>query len=87
MSTTVIPPRPTPENVLPEFRAGGWKVALAPSKRAASAGAIVAVHGLSNCPWCAAPMWERAETGEAGIYIAVCAKEPSHVAEWLPWPG
>lgn len=45
-------------------------------------GCIVAVAGLSPCPWCASEMKE-----EGNSFRAVCVKNPLHKVVWVPWGG
>jgi hypothetical protein len=74
---------PTWENVLDYFNIefSHKKPLLEKTKeRHFKDGYIVAVPGLSPCPWCASEM---EETG----FRAVCKKNPLHKAIWLPWGG
>lgn len=69
---------PTIDNVLPEFK----KWVCPPDDSHAKQGAIVAVPGLFDCPWCDTSCDEVDQT-----YLAICRNDPRHVVQWCPWGG
>lgn len=73
-----MPIPPTEENLLEDVR----KFVSEPAKWARERGALVAIRGGFNCPWCGAPCKELEET-----YIAVCTRSPIHIVEWRVWGG
>jgi hypothetical protein len=81
---------PTLSNVLPKYRLvpnaplyDGIGKAHPPNDWAAAEGAIVSIMALMPCPWCESEVKEN----EDKDFIGTCVNNPSHIMEWLPWPG
>jgi hypothetical protein len=72
--------KPTPENVLPEYR---LLIHTEVHKLYKQHGAIVSIMGGSRCPWCN----EKLESSQLGSFLAVCTSNPEHIVEWIPWGG
>jgi hypothetical protein len=67
---------PTINNVLPNRKSDVWL----PSDYYQKLGAIVAIWGGFNCPWCDSEMETLGEN-----LIATCKKNPKHIVYWTPW--
>lgn len=57
-----------------------------PSDEARARGATASWWGGGKCHACGSPMHE-IDAPECDDIIAACDADPTHVEEWLPWPG